>query len=95
MAYMVQAVVSTNDAVKASYNNQLIENLEVVRGGELKVPYGTGNDFMGIKLIVETSPFSVRWYAKANTEPENITAVNADEVLDFAGKDPQASDIDF
>lgn len=91
MAYVVLVPVSSNDAVKASYNNQILENLERLRLGEIKKPYGNGSDFIGFKLLVDDGPpVALAWYAKANTEPENITAANAEYRVTFAELDPSS-----
>ena len=83
MAYAEIANVTTDDPVQASVFNQVIENLSQLRATKFRAPYGTGSDYMGVRLLVDGDGNPI-WAYKANTDPDSITLDNADFV-DQAG----------
>lgn len=92
LAYMEIANVTTDDAVRASLFNQVIENIKNVRETKFTVPYGSGSDYLGVALVVDSSGIPV-WACKANTAPESITAANASRLIHWGETSPSPSDL--
>lgn len=76
MAYAEITNVTTDDPIRASTFNQVIENISEVRASKLRVPYGTGTDYMGARLLVDDDGNPI-WAYKENTDPDSITLDNA------------------